>query len=76
MRLSLFQWEEFPNFRALKNATMVPSIPMRSWQDALKEYMQEFKMSKISCVFNYDRNDVNELAAQKAESVIIWFPPC
>lgn len=35
--------EEFPNFRALKNATMVPSIPMRSWQDALKEYMQEFK---------------------------------
>lgn len=35
--------KEFPNFRALNNATMIPSIPMRSWQDALREYVQEFK---------------------------------
>lgn len=35
--------KDFPNFRALKNSVMVPSVHTRSWQEALTEYIQLWK---------------------------------
>ncbi len=34
---------DFPNFRSLKNATMVPSVLTRSWEDALHEYVKDWR---------------------------------
>ena len=33
----------FPNFRALKNSTMIQSFPIRNWEVALREYIRDWR---------------------------------
>ena len=35
--------EEFPEYRSLLNATMQPSLPAPHWENALAEYIYQWK---------------------------------